>query len=84
MHFAQELDVIYKRADFFFQLCPCSYFEFAFNPCMSDVGCTFVEPSSMALISFCFSMVAIWFSYFNLNCLGYAQHQVDETLKIQP
>jgi hypothetical protein len=38
----------------------------------------------MALISFCFSMVAIWFSYFNLNCLGYAQHQVDETLKIQP
>jgi hypothetical protein len=51
---------------------------------MSDVGCTLVERSSMAHVSFCFSMVAIWFSYFNLNCLGYAQHQLDETLKIEP
>jgi hypothetical protein len=48
---------------------------------MSDVGCIFVEPSSMALVPLCFSMAAIWFLYFNLNCLGYAQHQVDETLK---
>ncbi len=69
MHFAQELDVICKRADFFFQLCPCSHFEFALNLCTSDVGCSFVEPSSTTLISFCFSMVAIWFSYFNFNCV---------------
>jgi hypothetical protein len=83
MHFAQELDVIYKKADFF-ELCPCSYFEFAFNLCMIVVGCNFVEPSNTTLVSFYFSMVAILFSYFSFNCLGYAQHQVDETLKIKP
>jgi hypothetical protein len=37
----------------------------------------------MSLVSFCFSMATIWFSYFNPNCLGYAAHGVDETLKIQ-
>ncbi len=47
---------------------------------MSDVGCSLAEPSVMSLVSFCFSMAAIWFSYFNPNCLGYAQHGVDETL----
>jgi hypothetical protein len=26
---------------------------------------------SMSLVSFCFSMSAIWFSHFNPNCLGY-------------
>jgi hypothetical protein len=51
---------------------------------MSEVGCSLAEHSSMSLVSFCFSMVAIWFSYFNPNSLGYAQHGVDETLKNQP
>jgi hypothetical protein len=35
----------------------------------------------MSLVSLCFSMAAIWFSYFNPNCLGYTQNGVDETLK---
>jgi hypothetical protein len=51
---------------------------------MSDVGCSLAEPSIMSVFSFYFSMAAIWFSYFNPNCLGYAQHGVDETLKNQP
>jgi hypothetical protein len=50
---------------------------------MSDVGCSLAKPLSMSLVSFYFSMHAIWFSYFNPNCLGYAQHGVDETLKNQ-
>jgi hypothetical protein len=44
----------------------------------------FLNLPSMSLVSFCFSMSAICFSYFNPNCLGYTQHGVDETLKIQP
>jgi hypothetical protein len=51
---------------------------------MSEVGCSLVELSSMSLVSFCFPMAAIWFSYFNPNWLGYAQHGVDETLENQP
>jgi hypothetical protein len=66
-----------------FKLYPFSYFEFALNLFMGEVGCSLAELSSMSLVSFCFSMAAIWFSYFNPNWLGYAQHGVDETLKNQ-
>jgi hypothetical protein len=72
-----------------FNLYPFSYFEFALKLFMSDVSCSLAEPSSTSLVflfflyaSFYFAMAAIWFSYFNPNCLGYAQHGVDETLKI--
>jgi hypothetical protein len=51
---------------------------------MGEVGCSLAQLSSISLVSFCFSMAAIWFSYFNPNSLGYAQHGVDETLKNQP
>jgi len=62
-------------------LYPFFNFEFALNLFMSDVGCSFGELPSMSLVSLCFLMTAIWFSYFHPNCLGYAEHGVDETLK---
>jgi len=61
-----------------FKLYPFSYFEFALNLFMSEVGCSLAELPSMSLfVSFCFSMAATWFSNINPNCLGYAQHGMD-------
>ncbi len=36
-----------------FKLYKSSYFEFALNLFMSEVGCSLTAPSSMSLVSFC-------------------------------